>query len=53
MKGKKLLSFTDTKAQVLKRKTMFKKLGYKSLSIKKEAGGYSLLGKKSKKKVKI
>ena len=49
MVRRKLLSFTDTKSEIEKRKKQFKKSGYNNLLVKKQYGAYALLGKKSKK----
>lgn len=47
---RKLVGFTDTKAEALKKQKMLSKKGLKDFSIKKEYGGYSLLAKRSKKR---
>ena len=48
MKKRKLLAFTDTKIEISKRKSQFKKKVYTNLIVKKQLGAYALLGKKRK-----
>ena len=50
MVRKKLLSFTDTKMEIVKRKAQFKKKGFTNLLVKKEYGAYGLYGRKGGKK---
>ena len=46
MKRRKLLAFTDTKIEIGRRKSQFKRRGYSNLLVKSGRGGYALLGKK-------
>lgn len=48
----KLLSYTDTKAEAIKKSRLLKRKGYILKPIKKEYGGYSILGLKKKRKKK-
>jgi len=45
-KGRKLISYTDTKAEHLLSKKNLAKKGYGFMISKKEFGGYALFGKK-------
>jgi len=49
IKRRKLLSFTDTKTEALKRQRMFKKRGATNVVIKKQYGAFAVLGTKKKK----
>ncbi len=45
---KKLLAFTDTKAEAIARKKMWKRRGFVYVTVKKEYGAYGVYGKKPK-----
>jgi len=47
---RKLLSFTDTKKEIISRKKQFMKKGFKNLLVKKEYDAYGLYGLKGGKK---
>lgn len=47
---RKLLSFTDTKTEALRKRIYFKRKGFKRILIKSQYGGYSVLGLKKKAK---
>lgn len=51
IKRKKLLAYTDLKSEANRRKSNFKRKGYRFLTIKKEYGGYALKGQMPLKKI--